>query len=167
MCPGPSLDVIGGILIDAERGEVHQGVGPGGPPEDAGAERPGRQLRDEARCARSTRSAADQPGQLAGPVEVHGARGARLTAQVDAAGQGHEDQEEHFLTALEAPQNLGLPKYAKNHAEGFLFPDTYDLTAESTATTTMQQMVGQYKTVASDIQLEASAKKLKRSRTRC
>ena len=38
------------------RGQVDQGLGPGGPLRGAGAERPGRQLRDEdARCGRSTR----------------------------------------------------------------------------------------------------------------
>jgi UPF0755 protein len=89
--------------------------------------------------------------------------GLRLSAQVDVLAQGTKIKKSNFQTALKRPQNLGLPKYAKNRPEGFLFPDTYYLTAESTATSTMQQMVSQYKTVARDIQLEASAKKLKRT----
>ena len=72
--------------------------------------------------------------------------------------KGTKIKKSNFQTALKRPQNLGLPKYAKNRPEGFLFPDTYYLTAESTATWTMRQMVSQYKTVARDIQLEASAK---------
>ena len=92
--------------------------------------------------------------------------GLRLSAQVDVLAKGTKIKKSNFQTALKRPQNLGLPKYAKNRPEGFLFPDTYDLTAESTATSTMQQMVSQYKSVAREIQLEAAAKKLKRSPVR-
>ena len=47
--------------------------------------------------------------------------------------------------------------------EGFLFPNTYELTADSTATSTLKQMVDQYKAVTREIEFEADAKKLKRS----
>ena len=60
----------------------------------------------------------------------------------------------------ETPSTFG---YAKNRPEGFLFPDTYELTEQSTATSTLRQMVTQYKSVTKDIGLEAMAKKLKRS----
>jgi UPF0755 protein len=89
--------------------------------------------------------------------------GLRLSAQVDALAKGTKIKKSEFESALKKPQNLGLPKYAKNRPEGFLFPDTYELTAESTATSTMKQMVDQYKVVAREIQLEASAKKLKKN----
>ena len=58
---------------------------------------------------------------------------------------------------------LKLPKYAKKRPEGFLFPDTYELTADSTATSTLKQMVTQYKSVTREIEFEAAAKRLKRS----
>jgi UPF0755 protein len=89
--------------------------------------------------------------------------GLRLSAQVDVLAKGTKIKKSNFETALGRPQTLGLPKYAKKRPEGFLFPDTYELTAESTATSTMQQMVTQYKAVTREIGLEASAKKLKKS----
>jgi UPF0755 protein len=89
--------------------------------------------------------------------------GLRLSAQVDVLAKGTKIKKANFQAALKRPQTLGLPRYAKNRPEGFLFPDTYELTAESTAASTMQQMVTQYKSVSREIELEASAKKLKRS----
>lgn len=89
--------------------------------------------------------------------------GLRLSAQVDALAKGTKIKKGNFQAALKRPQDLGLPKYAKNKPEGFLFPDTYELTAESTATSTMQQMVTQYKAVARDAELEAAAKRLERT----
>jgi len=68
-----------------------------------------------------------------------------------------------YQAVLEKPKPLKLPKYAKKRPEGFLFPDTYELTADSTATSTLKQMVTQYKSVAREIEFEAAAKKLKRS----
>jgi UPF0755 protein len=64
---------------------------------------------------------------------------------------------------LKKPKALQLPKYAKQRPEGFLFPETYELTAESTATSTLKQMVDQYKAVTREIEFEADAKKLKRT----
>ena len=51
--------------------------------------------------------------------------GLRLSAQVDVLAKGTKIKKSNFQTALKRPQNLGLPKYAKNRPEGFLFPDTY------------------------------------------
>ena len=89
--------------------------------------------------------------------------GLRLSAQLTALAKGTKISRQAYVDALRKPKNLGLPAYAKNRPEGFLFPDTYELTAQSTATSTMRQMVTQYKSVTKDIALEAMAKKLKRS----
>ena len=89
--------------------------------------------------------------------------GLRLSAQIDALVKGTKIKKADFQAALKKPDKLGLPSYAKNRPEGFLFPDTYELTADSTATSTLTQMVTQYKAVAREIGLEADAKKLKRS----
>ena len=72
-------------------------------------------------------------------------------------GQGHQDQEVGVpRRRLNKPKTLKLPKYAKNRPEGFLFPDTYELTADSTATSTLKQMVDQYKSVTREIEFEAA-----------
>jgi UPF0755 protein len=89
--------------------------------------------------------------------------GLRLTAQVDALAKETGIKKSAFQKALKKPKSLGLPSYAKNRPEGFLFPDTYELTAEATATSTLRQMVSQYKTVTDDIGLAADAKKLGRT----
>ena len=89
--------------------------------------------------------------------------GLRLTSQVDALVKGTKIKKSAYEKALAKPSVLKLPKYAKKRPEGFLFPDTYELTADSTATSTLKQMVDQYKSVTREIEFEADAKKLKRS----
>ncbi len=89
--------------------------------------------------------------------------GLRLTAQVDVLAKETKIKKSAYLAALGKPKSLGLPKYAKSRPEGFFFPDTYELTAESTAASTLEQMVTQYKAVTRDIGFESSAKKLKYS----
>ena len=86
--------------------------------------------------------------------------GLRLTRQVDALAKNTKIKKSAYQAALKKPQSLGLPAYAKNRPEGFLFPDTYELTADATATSTLKQMVDQYKAVTNDIGLNAAAKKL-------
>ena len=89
--------------------------------------------------------------------------GLRLTAQVDALVKGTKIKKSAFQDALKKPQSLGLPKYAQNKPEGFLFPETYELTAKGTATSVLKQMVSQYNSVAKDVNLEAEARKLRYS----
>ena len=59
--------------------------------------------------------------------------------------------------ALAAPQKLGLPAYAKDRPEGFLFPATYDVDAKDTATTLLQAMVQRFNEVSVEIGFEAKA----------
>lgn len=89
--------------------------------------------------------------------------GLRLSKQLDALVKGTKIKRSAFEKALDNPKSIGLPSYAKGNAEGFLFPDTYELTADATATSTLKQMVDEYKAVATDIDLTAAAKKLDRS----
>ena len=89
--------------------------------------------------------------------------GLRLSAQVDALAKGTKIKKSSYQAALKHPKRLGLPKYAKNRPEGFLFPDTYELTADSNATSVLQQMVDQYDSVAEQVALTKAAKQLKRS----
>lgn len=89
--------------------------------------------------------------------------GMRLSAQIDTLARVTKISKASYQAALKNPKGLGLPAYAKNRAEGFLFPDTYELTADATAPSTMKQMVDQYKSVTKDVGFEADAKQLKRS----
>ena len=103
------------------------------------------------------------PGESRVRSDFTVAEGLRLSAQVNALAKETKISKSAYQKALDKPQTLGLPKYAKNNPEGFLFPDTYELTADATATSTLRQMVNQYKAVTKDIGLEADAKKLDRS----
>jgi UPF0755 protein len=103
------------------------------------------------------------PGESRVRADFTIAEGLRLSAQVDALAKETKIKKSAFQKALDKPKSLGLPSYARNRPEGFLFPDTYELTADATATSTLRQMVAQYKAVTSDIGLEADAKKLGRS----
>ncbi len=86
--------------------------------------------------------------------------GLRLSAQVDALVKGTKIKKSSFTKALNNPKSLGLPEYAEDNPEGFLFPETYEITAEDNATTLLRQMVAQYNRVAADIGLEERARKL-------
>jgi UPF0755 protein len=65
-------------------------------------------------------------------------------------------------TALGKPASLGLPPYAHNNAEGFLFPGTYDVPKNANAYTMLKLMTANYaKTAASlDLVKTATNKKL-------
>jgi UPF0755 protein len=88
--------------------------------------------------------------------------GLRLSEQVTALAKATKIKKSSYTKALDEPKELGLPKYAKNEPEGFLFPDTYELTEDATARSTLRQMVARYKEVTDDIGLEAAAKKIGR-----
>jgi UPF0755 protein len=59
--------------------------------------------------------------------------------------------------ALARPQTLGLPSYAYNNAEGFLYPGTYDLPKNPTATSVLRQMTAQFNKVATQLRLVPTA----------
>ncbi len=58
------------------------------------------------------------------------------------------------------PAKIGLPGYAKNNPEGFLFPDTYVVDDNPTAAELMSAQVTQFNRVAASVNLEARAKAL-------
>lgn len=66
-----------------------------------------------------------------------------------------------FEAAAKNPQALGLPKYVES-AEGFLFPQTYEIGQQPTAKSILTLMAKQYNTVAKDLNLEEGAEELDR-----
>jgi UPF0755 protein len=160
---GSSLDVIGGILIDQDVVKSTKAWDQAVRSEErAQSVQAGSYIMKTQMRAIDALRLLINPGASRVRSRFTVPEGLRLSAQVDVLAKETKIKKSSFETALKRPQNLGLPGYARNNPEGFLFPDTYELTAESTATTTMQQMVTQYKTVARDVRLEDSAKKLKR-----
>ncbi len=98
------------------------------------------------------------PGTSRIRAQFRVAEGLRMSAQVDELVKGTKIKKAKYRAAIKKPKSLGLPGYAKNRPEGFFFPDTYELTADATATTVLQQMTAQYKEVTADIGFERKAK---------
>jgi len=161
---GASLDVIGGILVDKDVVKSSRAW-----TQAVRSEERAQSVQAGSYIMKTQMRAIDalrlliNPGSSRIRSRFTVPEGLRLSAQVDVLAKGTKIKKSSFEKALKRPRDLGLPKYANGNPEGFLFPDTYELTAESTAVSTMQQMVDQYKAVARDVQLETSAKKLKMS----
>lgn len=60
--------------------------------------------------------------------------------------------------ALAKPSTLGLPSYANDHVEGFLYPATYDVQPGTSATQLLQQMVARYQQEARALHIPATGK---------
>lgn len=65
--------------------------------------------------------------------------------------------EADFTKVLENPKSLGLPTWAKNNPEGFLFPATYDVEPGSTAAAVLAQMIKRFNQALTDTNLETRA----------
>jgi UPF0755 protein len=76
-----------------------------------------------------------------------------LTALAKSSGISPSD----FQSALKNPARLGLPSYAKGNPEGYLFPDTYELQPDMTATQVLQQMVQSFNQEATGVNLTQAA----------
>ena len=63
-----------------------------------------------------------------------------------------------FETAIKDWKSLGLPKWAKNGLEGFLFPDTYEVPEKPKADAVLKMATKQFNQVANDIDLVNGAK---------
>jgi len=64
------------------------------------------------------------------------------------------------VAALQNPAVLGLPSWAANHPEGFLFPATYDVEPGTGAVDALQMMTEKFAEVAASLDLEAAAARL-------
>lgn len=63
-----------------------------------------------------------------------------------------------FEALAKDPKDLGLPEYAKNNVEGFLYPATYRFEEGVTPKQVLQQMITRFNQAATEQQLEATAK---------
>jgi UPF0755 protein len=63
-----------------------------------------------------------------------------------------------FESLAKDPKDLGLPEYANNNVEGFLYPATYRFEEGTTPKEVLQQMIKRFNQAAEEQQLEATAK---------
>jgi UPF0755 protein len=158
---GASLEQIGGILVDADVVKSLKAWEEAVDAEErATSVQAGRYRMKTQMRATDALSLLINPGESRVRLQFTVPEGLRLTAQIDTLVKETKIKRSSFEAALKKPKNLGLPGYARNEPEGFLFPDTYELTESATATSTLRQMVDQYKIVARQIGLESSAQKL-------
>jgi UPF0755 protein len=161
---GATLDQIGGVLKQADVIKSTSAWDNAVSSEErATSVQPGRYLMRTKMSAINALRLLINPGESRVRAQFTIPEGLRLTKQVDALAKSTKIKKSAYQAALKKPKALGLPAYAKGRPEGFLFPDTYELTADATATSTLKQMVDQYKAVTADIGLQAAAKKLNRS----
>jgi UPF0755 protein len=62
--------------------------------------------------------------------------------------------------AAERPQTLGLPAYAGEDLEGYLFPAQYEMPPGTSATEALTMMVDRFRTVAEEAEIEQRAREL-------
>ena len=161
---GATLDQIGGVLKQADVIKSTQAWDDAVASEErATSIQPGRYLMRTQVPAIDALRLLINPGQSRVRAQFTIPEGLRLSKQVDALVKGTKIKRSAYEKALKNPKSIGLPAYAKGKPEGFLFPDTYELTANATATSTLKQMVDQYKAVTNGMGLTAAAKKLDRS----
>lgn len=86
--------------------------------------------------------------------------GQRLSQQVTVMAKATKLPAKDFNAALKDWKKLGLPTWAKRGAEGFVFPDTYELPEKPTAPAVIELATDQFNTVAGELQLEDGAAEL-------
>lgn len=74
--------------------------------------------------------------------------GLRVSAIVPVLAKGTGLTEDQFNAVLKDPSKLGLPAYANNNPEGFLFPDSYEVADKPDALTILKTMTAEFATVA-------------------
>jgi UPF0755 protein len=74
--------------------------------------------------------------------------GLRVSAIVPVLAKGTGLTEDQFNAVLKDPSKLGLPAYAGNNPEGFLFPDSYEVADKPDALTIIKTMTAESAAVA-------------------
>ena len=83
--------------------------------------------------------------------------GLRISAMVPVLAKGTGLTEDQINAALKDPSKLGLPDYANNNPEGFMFPDSYEVPDKPDALTALKAMVAEYNSLAASEDLVARA----------
>jgi UPF0755 protein len=89
--------------------------------------------------------------------------GLRLTQTIEAASQASGLPLSEFEQVIDNPGVLGLPSWAEQRPEGFMFPATYDLAGDETAEQIMTTLVERFDISAEELDLVARAEALERT----
>jgi UPF0755 protein len=96
-------------------------------------------LRQQMSAAAAVQALIDTEARLTTKVTLR--EGLRVTQIVDQLAKDTKIPRERFAAALKDPESLGLPASAKGVAEGYLFPATYDIEPDETATQILARLV--------------------------
>lgn len=83
--------------------------------------------------------------------------GLMLKQQVQIMAKASGIPAQNFWTAMRKPEDLGLPAWANKKAEGFLFPETYELPQNPTALALIQLTTAQFKKVTDNMNFTGRA----------
>ena len=83
--------------------------------------------------------------------------GLRLDQTVDILTESSGLPRADFDQVLQAPQELGLPRWAEERPEGFMFPATYELTGAETAEGLLAALVKRFSVSSVNLDLETRA----------
>jgi UPF0755 protein len=83
--------------------------------------------------------------------------GLRLDQVVTRLSKASDIPKARFRAALRDGDALGLPKWAKGNAEGFLFPATYEFPPKTSARAMVKAMVDRYNETAAALDFQAAA----------
>jgi UPF0755 protein len=100
----------------------------------------------------------DPSARLRGRVTIP--EGTSVEGALELIAKNTELKIADLKAAAANPAVLGLPAYAKNRLEGFLFPATYDVEPGTTAVEALQTMVQRYDEEAETLDLVAGAQAL-------
>jgi UPF0755 protein len=158
---GASLDDIGALLTDRDVIKSTKAWDKAVRQEElATSVQAGRYLMKTQMPASAALTLLINPGESRIRLQFTIREGLRMSEQVRDLAKGTKISQASYQAALARPKKLGLPPYAKNKPEGFLYPETYELTSDDTATAVLKRMVDQYKDVTGTIALEQKAKAL-------
>ncbi len=100
----------------------------------------------------------DPEARITGRVTVP--EGLTVEQTLQTLAEGTEIPLEQYTAAAANPAALGLPGYAQNRLEGFLFPATYDVEPDSTAVEVLSQLVDRFEQAAQNTGLVSGAERL-------
>ena len=103
----------------------------------------------------------DPASRLRGRVVLP--EGTTLAKALTLIAKGTEIPLAELTAAAAAPTTLGLPAYARNRLEGFLFPASYDVEPGTTARALLSTMVLRFADAAVEADLEAGAARIGRT----
>lgn len=83
--------------------------------------------------------------------------GLRLEQTVEAAASSTDLPKADFLAVLQEPETLGLPEWARDRPEGFMFPATYDIAGDESAEALLQSFVRRFNQASVEVGLEERA----------